>query len=78
MHATQGMLGSGGDSSETGGRPLTPPTPVLVEAQIRRLAESAELLVRSLPPHAFVDPRPHGRRMCKDLELSEHCHAGDQ
>ncbi|XP_075750074.1 NGFI-A-binding protein homolog isoform X4 [Rhipicephalus microplus] len=68
ISAPTGMLGSGGDSSETGGRPLTPPTPVLVEAQIRRLAESAELLVRSLPPHAFVDPRPHGRRMCKDLE----------
>ncbi|CAN8014925.1 unnamed protein product [Ixodes persulcatus] len=58
----------GGDPLELGGRPGTPPTPVLVEAQVRRLAESAELLVRSLPPHAFVDPRPHGRRMCKDLE----------
>ncbi|XP_072144247.1 uncharacterized protein nab isoform X2 [Dermacentor andersoni] len=68
LSANPGMLGSGGDSSDAGVRPVTPPTPVLVEAQIRRLAESAELLVRSLPPHAFVDPRPHGRRMCKDLE----------
>nr|XP_050033263.2 NGFI-A-binding protein homolog [Dermacentor andersoni] len=69
LSANPGMLGSGGDSSDAGVRPVTPPTPVLVEAQIRRLAESAELLVRSLPPHAFVDPRPHGRRMCKDLEV---------
>ncbi|XP_077484213.1 NGFI-A-binding protein homolog isoform X2 [Amblyomma americanum] len=68
LSAPPGLLGSGGEASESAGRPLTPPTPVLVEAQIRRLAESAELLVRSLPPHAFVDPRPHGRRMCKDLE----------
>ncbi|XP_064472373.1 NGFI-A-binding protein 1-like isoform X3 [Ornithodoros turicata] len=49
-------------------RPGSPPCPVLSEPQIRRLAEAAEALVRSLPPHAFADPRPHGRRMCKDLE----------
>ena len=44
-------------------------TPVLVEAQILRLAEAADQLVRSLPQ---FEPKPHNtkKKICKDLEVS--------
>ncbi|PSN41055.1 hypothetical protein C0J52_18320 [Blattella germanica] len=43
-------------------------TPVLVEAQIQRLAEAADQLVRSLPQ---FEPKPHNtkKKICKDLEM---------
>jgi len=43
-------------------------TPVLVEAQIARLAEAADHLVRSLPQ---FEPKPHNtkKKICKDLEV---------
>ncbi|XP_069688585.1 NGFI-A-binding protein homolog isoform X1 [Periplaneta americana] len=43
-------------------------TPVLVEAQIARLAEAADHLVRSLPQ---FEPKPHNtkKKICKDLEM---------
>ncbi|XP_042894798.1 uncharacterized protein [Parasteatoda tepidariorum] len=42
-------------------------TPVLVESQIQRLAEAADLLVKTLPP---FDPKPQNnkKKICKDLE----------
>lgn len=44
-------------------------TPVLLEAQINRLADAADLLVRSLP--AQFEPRPHSakKKVCKELEV---------
>ncbi|XP_023724637.1 NGFI-A-binding protein homolog isoform X2 [Cryptotermes secundus] len=43
-------------------------TPVLVEAQILRLAEAADHLVRNLPQ---FEPKPHNskKKICKDLEI---------
>jgi hypothetical protein len=43
-------------------------TPVLVEAQIMRLAEAADHLVRTLPQ---FEPKPHNtkKKICKDLEV---------
>ncbi|GAB6031952.1 hypothetical protein CHUAL_010334 [Chamberlinius hualienensis] len=42
-------------------------TPVLVESQIQRLAEAAEMLVKSLPP---FEPKPQNskKKICKELE----------
>ncbi|XP_049964088.1 NGFI-A-binding protein homolog [Schistocerca serialis cubense] len=42
-------------------------TPVLLEAQVSRLAEAADALVRSLP---HLEPRHHNpkKKVCKDLE----------
>ncbi|XP_054721558.1 uncharacterized protein LOC129231295 [Uloborus diversus] len=42
-------------------------TPVLVDSQIQRLAEAADLLVKTLPP---FDPKPQNnkKKICKDLE----------
>ncbi|GBL72490.1 NGFI-A-binding protein 1 [Araneus ventricosus] len=42
-------------------------TPVLVESQIQRLSEAADLLVKTLPP---FDPKPQNnkKKICKDLE----------
>ncbi|XP_046987015.1 NGFI-A-binding protein homolog [Schistocerca americana] len=42
-------------------------TPVLLEAQVARLAEAADALVRSLP---HLEPRHHNpkKKVCKDLE----------
>lgn len=42
-------------------------TPVLVDSQIQRLAEAAEMLVKTLPP---FDPKPQNnkKKICKDLE----------
>jgi hypothetical protein len=43
-------------------------TPVLVEAQILRLAEAADNLVRNLPQ---FEPKSHNtkKKICKDLEV---------
>lgn len=45
-------------------------TPVLVETQIQRLAEAADLLVKTLPP---FDPKPQNnkKKICKDLEVCD-------
>ncbi|RWS28467.1 NGFI-A-binding protein 1-like protein, partial [Leptotrombidium deliense] len=51
------------------GQPASPLslTPVLVESQIQRLSEAAELLVKSLPP---MDPKlaNNKKRISKELE----------
>lgn len=45
-------------------------TPVLLENQIQRLSEVAEMLVKSLPP---MDPKPqlgnNKKRISKELEV---------
>ena len=48
-------------------------TPVLVESQIQRLSDVAEMLVKNLPP---MDPKPqlgnNKKRISKELEVSQH------
>ncbi|KAG8186630.1 hypothetical protein JTE90_021782 [Oedothorax gibbosus] len=43
-------------------------TPILVDSQIQRLSEAADLLVKTLPP---FDPKPQNykKKICKDLEF---------
>lgn len=43
-------------------------TPILLESQVARLAEVADMLVRTLPQ---LEPRQHNakKRACKELEV---------
>ncbi|XP_066992843.2 NGFI-A-binding protein homolog [Anabrus simplex] len=67
-HSNHGST-PGPSSSTSPGPPGSPLqlTPVLMEAQIARLAEAADQLVRSLPQ---LEPKPHNakKKICKDLE----------
>lgn len=59
--------GSGGPSPGPPGSPLQLP-PVLLEAQVAKLAEAAQLLVNTLPQ---MEPKSHTakKKMNKDLEV---------
>ncbi|XP_071451445.1 uncharacterized protein [Hetaerina americana] len=67
---SSGDGGCGGGGWPPPCSPESPPPggqPVLLDAQVARLAEAAERLSRCLPP---FEPRPHNakKRICRDLE----------
>ena len=60
-------------SSEHPGAPTSPLqlTPVLVESQIQRIAETAAALVKSLPVAELEPKQPNAKKkICKELEVS--------
>lgn len=71
VEASQGpMVGPVGPSTSPGPSPGSPLqlTPVLLESQISRLADSARALVKNLPQ---FEPKPHNtkKKICRDLEV---------
>ncbi|GLG96821.1 Uncharacterized protein GBIM_03720, partial [Gryllus bimaculatus] len=74
----EGVAGAGAGPCSPG--PAAPPgaggrgsplqlTPVLLEAQVARLAEAADALARALPPLSPRPPHAAKRRLCRDLEV---------
>ncbi|GLG96820.1 NGFI-A-binding protein homolog, partial [Gryllus bimaculatus] len=74
----EGVAGAGAGPCSPG--PAAPPgaggrgsplqlTPVLLEAQVARLAEAADALARALPPLSPRPPHAAKRRLCRDLEM---------
>ena len=62
-------------SSDHPGAPTSPLqlTPVLVESQIQRIAETAAALVKSLPVAELEPKQPNAKKkICKELEVSTH------
>ena len=60
-------------SSDHPGAPTSPLqlTPVLVESQIQRIADTAAALVKSLPVAELEPKQPNAKKkICKDLEVS--------
>lgn len=67
----ESSCGSGATSSPSGGgAPASPPqaSPVLLQAQIQKLADAAERLAATIRP---LDPKPHNvkKKLCKNLEV---------
>lgn len=58
------------------GQPASPVslTPVLVESQIQRLAETAESMIRRLSPQESKDPKLSNNRKKYAKELEVSCH----